>query len=61
RTIVLRTPVKINWPVARRCIERHGWRECRELSGTIPASLAALLGSQIRAHSPCLRLAGLTQ
>ena len=37
-----------NLPFARRCIERHEWRECRELSGTIPASLAALLVSRPR-------------
>ena len=43
---VLRTPDKINLPFARRCIERHGWHECRELSGIIPASLAALLVSR---------------
>ncbi|MFT5174890.1 MAG: hypothetical protein ACI8W7_003079, partial [Gammaproteobacteria bacterium] len=42
-TWLLRTSVKINLPFARRCIERHGWRECRKLSATIPVSLAALL------------------
>jgi hypothetical protein len=39
----LRTLVKINCPLDRRCIERHGWRECRELSATIAATPAALL------------------